>query len=71
MKVIGSDIHTSVYNKRDNFGFPLVKFPWLSGDVSNSHQTVFIFRSKFDLLDFFTAVFLISVLKIFKSLQNY
>ena len=31
--VIGSDIHTSVYDKRDDFGFPIVNFPWLSGDV--------------------------------------
>ena len=33
IKVIGSHIHTSVYDKRDDFGFPLVNFPWLSGDV--------------------------------------
>ena len=33
IKVIGSDVHTSVYNKRDNFGFLIVNFPWLSGDV--------------------------------------
>ena len=33
LKVIGSDIHTSVYDKRDDFGFPIVNFPWLSGDV--------------------------------------
>ena len=26
-------IHTSVYDKRDDFGFPIVNFPWLSGDV--------------------------------------
>ena len=25
--------HTSVYDKRDDFGFPIVNFPWLSGDV--------------------------------------
>ena len=31
--VIGSDVHTSVYDKRDDFGFPIVNFPWLSGDV--------------------------------------
>ena len=31
--VIGNDIHTSVYDKRDDFGFPIVNFPWLSGDV--------------------------------------
>ena len=35
IKVIGSDIHTSVYDKRDDFGFPIVNFPWLSGDVPN------------------------------------
>ena len=33
IKVIGSNIHTSVYDKRDHFGFPIVNFPWLSGDV--------------------------------------
>ena len=33
IKVIDSDIHTSVYDKRDDFGFPIVNFPWLSGDV--------------------------------------
>ena len=33
IKVIGSDIHNSVYDKRDDFGFPIVNFPWLSGDV--------------------------------------
>ena len=33
VKVIGSDSHTSVYDKRDYFGFPNVIFPWLSGDV--------------------------------------
>ena len=34
IKVIGNDIHTSVYDKCNDFGFPIVKFPWLSGDVS-------------------------------------
>ena len=33
IKVIGSDIHTSVYHKRDDFGFPIINFLWLSGDV--------------------------------------
>ena len=33
IKVIGNNIHTSVYDKRDDFGFPIVNFPWLSGDV--------------------------------------
>ena len=30
IKVIGSDHHTSVYDKRNYFGFPIVNFPWLS-----------------------------------------
>ena len=33
IKVIGSNIHTSVYDQRDDFGFPIVNFPWLSDDV--------------------------------------
>ena len=33
MKVIGNNIRTSVYDKRDDFGFPIVNSPWLSGDV--------------------------------------
>ena len=33
IKVVGGNIHTSVYDKRDDFGFPIVNFPWLSGDV--------------------------------------
>ena len=33
IKVIGSDIHTSVYDQRDDFGFPTVNFPWLSCEV--------------------------------------
>ena len=30
---MGSNIHTSVYDKRDDFGIPIVNFQWLSGDV--------------------------------------
>ena len=33
IKVNGSSIYTSVYDKRDEVGFPIVNFPWLSGDV--------------------------------------
>ena len=32
-KVIGSNIQISVYDKRDDFGFLKVNFPWFSGDV--------------------------------------
>ena len=33
IRVISNNIHTSVNEKRDDFGFPIVNFPWLSGDV--------------------------------------
>ena len=33
IKIICRDIHTSVNDKRDDFGFQTVNFPWLSGDV--------------------------------------
>ena len=33
IKVIGSNIHTSVYDESNDFGFPIVNFPWLSVDV--------------------------------------
>ena len=33
IKVVGSDVHTSVYDKRGDFEIPIVDFPWLSGDV--------------------------------------
>ena len=33
IKIISGVVHTSVYDKRDDFGFPIVNFPWLSGDV--------------------------------------
>ena len=44
IKVIGSDVHNSVYDKRDDFGFLIVNFTWLSCDVprlssSNYFQT--------------------------------
>ena len=33
IKVVDSYIHTSVYDKRNDFGFPIVNFPWLGGGV--------------------------------------
>ena len=32
-KVNKYDIHTSVYDKRKEFGFPIVNSPWLNGDI--------------------------------------
>ena len=33
INVIGSDVHTSVYDQCDDFGFHIVIYPWMSGDV--------------------------------------
>ena len=45
IKVVGSDVHTSVYDKRDAFGFPIVNFPWFSGDVPRlPSYVVYIFQ---------------------------
>ena len=63
IKVIGSDIHISVYDKRDDFGFPIVNFPWLSGDVPRL-PSYGIYISHVAL------AFWISILKISKLLQN-
>ena len=43
MKVIGDDIHMSVYNKRDDYVIPIDNFPWLVSDVLDSHPMVFTF----------------------------
>ena len=69
IKVVGSDIHTSVYDKRDDFGFPIVNFPWLSGDVPRLPSYGIYIRSWLDLLGV-VLVFWISILKISKLLQN-
>ena len=70
IKVVGSNIHTSVYDKRDDFGFPIVNFPWLSGDVPRLPSYGIYISQLVRLLDVVLA-FLISILKIFKSLQNF
>ena len=70
IKFIGNDIHTSVYDKRDDFGFPIVNFPMVEWWRSDSHRTVFTFRSWLDLLDV-VLEFWISILKISKLLKNY
>ena len=33
IKVICSDVHTGVFDKRDDFGFPIFNFPLMSGDA--------------------------------------
>ena len=50
IKVVGSGVHTNVYDKRDDFGFPIVNFPWFSGDVPRLPSYV-VYISQLDLLD--------------------
>ena len=70
IKVIGSNIHTNVYDKRDDFGFPIVNFPWLSGDVPRL-PSYRIYISQLVRFARCLLAFSISILKIFKSLQNF
>ena len=69
IKVIGSDVHTSVYDKRDDFGFPIVNFPWLSGEVPRL-PSYGIYISQLVRFAGVVLAFLISILKISKLLQN-
>ena len=41
-------VKTKIYDKRDDFDFDIVNFPFLDGDV----PMVFIFLNLFDLLEF-------------------
>ena len=41
----GNDVHTSVYDKRDDIGFPIVNFPGRVVMFLASHRTVFTFLS--------------------------
>ena len=41
-------VHTKIYDKRDDFDFDIVNFPFLDGDVP---PMVFIFLNLFDLLE--------------------
>ena len=66
MKVIGSKIYTSVYDKRDDFGFPIVNFPWLSGDVPRL-PSYGIYISQLVQFARCLLAFMISI----RSLQNY
>ena len=70
IKVIGSNIQTSVYDKRDDVGFPIINFPWLSGDVPRLPSYGIYISQLFRLARCCTCVFDFHS-KIFKSLQNF
>ena len=59
IKIVNGKIHTSVYDKRDDFGFNIVNFPWLDGDVPRLpsygiyiSQLIRYARACTDILDF-------------------
>ena len=67
IKVIDSYIHTKVYHKRNDFGFPIITFPWLSVDVlRNPSHDIYISQ----LVRFLRVVlaFWISIIKKIKLL---
>ena len=69
MKFIGIDIHFSVYDKRDDFGFPIVNYPWLSGDVPRLPSYGIFILQLVKFARCCTIVWVV-ILKISKSLQN-
>ena len=44
-------VKTKIYDKRDDFDFDIVNFPFRDGDVPRSDPMVFIFLNLFDLLE--------------------
>ena len=71
IKIIGSDVHTSVYDKRDDFGFLIVNFPWLSGDVPIPLSYGVYISQLVRFARCCALAFRISILKIFNLLPNY
>ena len=71
IKVVDSDVHTSVYDKRDDFGFPIVHFPWLSGDVPRLPVYGVYISQLVRFARCYTSVSDFNSKKIFKLLPNY
>ena len=71
IKVVGSDVHNSVYDKRDDFGFPIVDFPWFSGDVPRLPSYVVYISQLVRFARCCTSVSDYPFPKIFKLLPNY
>ena len=42
-------VSSKIYDKRDDFDFDLVNFPFLDGDILTLHLTEFIYHSLFEL----------------------
>ena len=57
--------HPKIYDKRDDFDFDIVNFPFLDGDVPVLPFTVFTFLNLFDLLE--CLVMLLTSIHVIKS----
>ena len=71
IKVVGSDVHTSVYDKRDDFVFPIVNFPLFSGDDPRLPSYVVYISQLVRFARCCTSVSDYPFQKIFKLLPNY
>ena len=68
---ISNDIvSTKIYDKRDNFDFEIVNFPFLDGDVPRSTSYV-VYTSQLICLQEHLAMLLISTLAINCKLRNF
>ena len=70
IKGIGNDIYISVYDKRDDVGFPIVNFPWLNVDVPRLPSYGIYISQLVRFARYYTSVIYFQS-KMFKLLQNY
>ena len=52
LPILDGFVKTKIYDKRDDFDFDIVNFPYLDGMFLVRHPMVFIFLNLFDLLEF-------------------
>ena len=58
-------VKTKIYDKRDDFDFDIVNFPFLDGYYLVRHPMVFIFLNLFDLLEFLVMLMTLILVKKF------
>ena len=52
MSISNDSVSTKIHDKRDDFDFEIVNFPFLDGDVSRSHPMESISLNSFSLLEY-------------------
>ena len=57
-------VKTKIFDKRNDFGFEILNFPFLDGEVPRSHPMVYIFFNLFVVLEcLFMSITLILIIK--------